>query len=914
MVYRTSRKRAKYTYAERVLGALSEIQKDHRKHAVHMATLRAHVRKTADARKDKMGPQWSQWVSRAVNKLADDGILDTSDPHGNVTFTPNAKKTITKVRRESMGPGVALSPGLERKIWKDVTRRLSGAGVKRRRRRSSVNQPSMLDVDEWDDVETPPRKKQARKSSSRMTKAELEAQLEDALVRLREVEESQPAEPEDTSVLQEELAEREKEVTVLREELAKLKDRPPMADRRVTVGTSTSMLTPPRTNPSLPSSSRSAATAPRSRSAAYGVTRTLSGSLISNLSKQPTPEPSDAGSQGSEVDELVYDDMEDSSMSVFPEVAEAFSRPALHHGLATPQSSPLLGDQEDFPADDTQSTSHGSYHAHGMDQVSKLSSLKSQLEAQSAQLEHLRQEYCCSMEERESLRKALASRDDRMRVLESDLRARDAALEASKSARSHLEQVLAAETQRRSQVEGELSASQSALLAEQQRSAALEGKTQTLQDACEGLREENRLIVDRLESMASQLQAAQAEASKWHITYLEKEKKLVSTELKLTNVSEELRSAREEFVTLKVALERSDALLVEQTAEHEGTKATLAGIRDELAQTTSALQSSLASQEIMSSRIAELQRSLEDAVQQARALSDAKISLERASGDLQETLEELGGRLSHTEAELQAAREEAQQSQKVINELHATEAEAARETSSLKTAVSELELTVDKLRSELDDSAAEVGDLRRSLETEQASRRAAESELHSVQATCDKLLSDLADKTARVSSLTKERDALRQAQDELHRDLECTKAQHAEHLAAYAAEKTALEDALATARAAMQDLEAQVDGLNTRLSSLSEELTSVTVERDELSAELHEVRQRSAELEDDLKLARDDVVEAEKEIEELREAKAEDEASIQNLKSGLAKLRQLQMDALNEVDSKVRQMIQGFST
>ncbi|OSC97393.1 hypothetical protein PYCCODRAFT_1140618 [Trametes coccinea BRFM310] len=129
------------------------------------------VRKTADARKDKMGPQWSQWVSRAVNKLADDGILDTSDPHGNVTFTPDAKKTITKVRRESMGPGVALSPGLERKIWKDVTQRLSGAGVKRRRRRSSAT--SMPDMDGWDDVETPPKKKQARKSSSRMTKAEV---------------------------------------------------------------------------------------------------------------------------------------------------------------------------------------------------------------------------------------------------------------------------------------------------------------------------------------------------------------------------------------------------------------------------------------------------------------------------------------------------------------------------------------------------------------------------------------------------------------------------------------------------------------------------------------------------------------------------------------------------------------------
>ena len=63
MAPKYSKKKAKYTYAERelslnldvipstllnhsirsgVLSALSSIQKDHRKHAVHMATLRAH--------------------------------------------------------------------------------------------------------------------------------------------------------------------------------------------------------------------------------------------------------------------------------------------------------------------------------------------------------------------------------------------------------------------------------------------------------------------------------------------------------------------------------------------------------------------------------------------------------------------------------------------------------------------------------------------------------------------------------------------------------------------------------------------------------------------------------------------------------------------------------------------------------
>lgn len=46
-------------------------------------------------------------------------------------------------------------------------------------------------------------------------------------------------------MLQEELSNREKEVAVLREELARLKEQPSTDDRRVTVGTPTGMVTPP---------------------------------------------------------------------------------------------------------------------------------------------------------------------------------------------------------------------------------------------------------------------------------------------------------------------------------------------------------------------------------------------------------------------------------------------------------------------------------------------------------------------------------------------------------------------------------------------------------------------------------------------------------------------------------------------
>lgn len=71
-----------------VLSAFSQAQKEHKRHSVHLATLRAHgkvftfakgslliiylvkiVKKIAKDREDKLGPQWASWVGKAVKKL-----------------------------------------------------------------------------------------------------------------------------------------------------------------------------------------------------------------------------------------------------------------------------------------------------------------------------------------------------------------------------------------------------------------------------------------------------------------------------------------------------------------------------------------------------------------------------------------------------------------------------------------------------------------------------------------------------------------------------------------------------------------------------------------------------------------------------------------------------------------------------
>ncbi|KAI0792583.1 hypothetical protein C8Q75DRAFT_608448 [Abortiporus biennis] len=195
-----NRKKAKMTYAERVLGAMSQIQREHKKHSVHIATLRAQIRKNATERKEKLGPQWSNWVSKAVTKLEEQGVLENAGS-GNVAFTNEAKKALTTARRESAAfPSLSFGPTiLDDAAIKAFTQKNFSRGVKRPRYSgvSGISFRPGAQNDEGDDDDEParsisvfssprrsqPKSKRARRSSiggkvlSRMTRAELQAEV-----------------------------------------------------------------------------------------------------------------------------------------------------------------------------------------------------------------------------------------------------------------------------------------------------------------------------------------------------------------------------------------------------------------------------------------------------------------------------------------------------------------------------------------------------------------------------------------------------------------------------------------------------------------------------------------------------------------------------------------------------------------
>ncbi|KAK0439372.1 hypothetical protein EV421DRAFT_1906031 [Armillaria borealis] len=293
-----SAKVAKYTYAERVLSSMTQIQREHKKQTVNLISLRAHVKKIAEQKKDKLGPNWSNWVGRAVAKLEDDGVLTASGP-GCVMLTPSGKKAITAARRSILStapPGTLGSPFEE-----DLVTRMAvkDRGTKRPLRRSLV-------AFDTNNLSSPsgPRAKRIRVSRdaertpiSKMTKAQLKAELASVkkaheLALLRATSPLTDLSDEDARAieserLQEELKMREQEIADIR---AELED----ARRQAELDGPQTQLDD-RTESSTPMTPCHAARLRRTHSG--GVTRTQSGTIIPDISRHPTPpsSPPDMG-------------------------------------------------------------------------------------------------------------------------------------------------------------------------------------------------------------------------------------------------------------------------------------------------------------------------------------------------------------------------------------------------------------------------------------------------------------------------------------------------------------------------------------------------------------------------------------------------------------------------------------------
>ncbi|KAG2359010.1 hypothetical protein BDR07DRAFT_1416061 [Suillus spraguei] len=298
MVTSKTKKTSKYTYAERVLSAFSQAQKEHRRHSVHLATLRAHVRKIAKDRKDKLGPQWASWVGKAVKKLEEQGILQPIDSSGYVGMTPEGKKVISYARRKFLPTAAGgASPAQEDAVWKNVTEHFSPSVYKRQRARSASRLRSVFGEEEEAEEDSAsargsPRAKRQRRAPSPMTKAELQTKV-------RELQRTKLTDQQ----LKAQLADRNEQLREVQDELRILKlsaerARAVMREEELTeLDEQEFQHSMDEEFPAPDFATFDVQTPCAGTPKGAGVIRTQSGSIIHDISMRPTPAPSTPGAE-----------------------------------------------------------------------------------------------------------------------------------------------------------------------------------------------------------------------------------------------------------------------------------------------------------------------------------------------------------------------------------------------------------------------------------------------------------------------------------------------------------------------------------------------------------------------------------------------------------------------------------------
>ncbi|KAG2341687.1 hypothetical protein BDR05DRAFT_965117 [Suillus weaverae] len=307
MVASKTKKTSKHTYVERVLSAFSQAQKEHRRHSVHLATLRAHVRKIAKNRKDKLGPQWASWVGKAVKKLEEQGVLQPIDSSGYVGMTPEGKKVLSYARRKFLPTAAGdASPAQEDAIWKNVTEHFSPSVYKRQRARSASRLRSVFGEEEEVEEDSasargsPMAKRQRRvpspvkppdRSLTKMTKAELQTKV-------RELQRAKPTNQQ----LKAQLADRDEQLREIQDELRMLKlsaerARAVMREEELTELDEQDFHHMDEEFPAPDFATFNVQTPRAGTPQGAGVIRTQSGSIIHDISMRPTPAPSSPGAE-----------------------------------------------------------------------------------------------------------------------------------------------------------------------------------------------------------------------------------------------------------------------------------------------------------------------------------------------------------------------------------------------------------------------------------------------------------------------------------------------------------------------------------------------------------------------------------------------------------------------------------------
>ncbi|PPQ86693.1 hypothetical protein CVT25_006768 [Psilocybe cyanescens] len=864
MVYSRSNKISKVSYAERksqkfqplstlltfesgVLGAA-------------LLQMKSTVKKTAQAKKVKLGPQWSHWVGKAISKLESEGILEPASPSGTVALTSSGKQAA----RRSILPNASndFSHAQEQLVWKQV---VSGAS-KRARATSVDNLPGSTSA-------TPkkngsPRKRArpsdspSKKSVSRMTKAETliwfyqlkaeldwlreQAQVHDLLRGVSPLTDLDDEEEVQNAQLREELKEREEEIEQMRRELSAAR-----AARHGTVTDDEDNERDP-TPVALPSH-----VYPK------GLTRTQSGSYISNLSKQPTPAPSspdrdmfmgDVHTEDGTFDFAEYPNNEDTGLRLYQGTAR---RPTIllggnADGYHSPEQDNRLI-QGAFPATPQSRADKRSHQDQGV-----ISTLKAEIEGLREQLEEKTTTLCS----REAEIKALS---DRAASFESIILNRENAIAVLRESNARLSAEVADQQRSWKQAEDtvvktaeRLAVAESSVEALKRENASVVNKLVLLETSNEELHREKDALFNTIGQLKQQ---GDLEASKEQL------------EIRLSGVVEELELQK------RLGKERQ-AEIVNLNEKHSTDLQVVRQKNDAL-------------ENLVSTYRAEIEEKGLSIDSLGNELSAKDFRIEDLSTKLREmgkSADDLSARFSGAESSIALLSQELKDAKKFTQALETT-----------------LEATVSDLRSEVagrQEMAAKLSEKEKEIGLERGNA----TQLHGY---LEELKRDIVTKDRTIQQLSQEVDAARGQVTSLEyslakstRNLEAEREQMSAQLsnleAAVASTKIDLAgttERLADANRQLIAFDIGLEKKNTDLNTLSALLDKERQEKSRLAADLDKYVNMTHDLRDELR--------------EYETSKALDEATILNLRQLFANIRDSQMKIFGEIEEKVRKYFLG---
>ncbi|KAJ6487687.1 hypothetical protein C8R45DRAFT_254205 [Mycena sanguinolenta] len=899
MVASKTKKVMKYTYSERVLGSFSLIQREHKKHAIHLASLRAQILKTANARKDKLGPHWKNWVGKAVQRLEEHGIL-SSEPAGTVALTPSGKKAILAARRALALPmHESLSPDEEDLLWKQVTHPTTVQVIPPAVKRTRHTAP--LSDEEDSDPEYVPRKRArtslatratASKTSDptlKMTKAQLVAELD----RMKRAQEANRLRAESPLT---ELEDDESEEVMRLKEILKHKNEEMCALQRrlATRNTEDAVdhFDPEMSSPLRPNLNP--------------INRTQSGSLIHHLSKQPTPAPTEP-----DLDDNIDDNMFD----------EPVATPPFINHLATPDATPAKTQPKI--------------------QMNKISSLEQALQLRTTELQNLVRKLSELEAQYTETQTSLSDKNSHISILQTNLALceariseRDAAISRIpdlERAKADLETFIAekaTQIQRliherddalvslknekdnhdadlarlRAQMNHDIETANTRVTIFESDIAKLRTELDSQRASAVDLFGERARLEAELSAQRALVGTAD-ESNQLHV------KRIAELDQLIADHSAFELSLKEKIARAEAELSTASEKLLGAETKNEALIARLAETTEKLTETRQGLTDARAAAEALKPQMAALDDALTKRISSNRELQERLTKTQHDADTFRLKMGILETTVSNLRATLESKTSQADQLARDLIERRDANAALASSIQEKEEQLTDANISKDLLQSALDEVTSELHD---QLDKLDAAKTSLMSELAAKSAMVEETVVKLREAGAREETLgaeiTTKDDEIKQLYiqlgehsgrvEGLEQSLAAAEARYAFDTADRESANLVLENSLSSAREDISRLTLEATSLRQDLDDIQGRLDSVS---DALDAE----KQRGKLMEADCEHANSRVQEVEQELLELQASKDIDEATIEDLKAAFSQLKATQMQTLSEMDNKI---------